>query len=61
MRRKLTDEEKMKIQEYANRVESERFPDSHITIIVEDEIDDEGKVHWRAVASKEIIGDFRSC
>ncbi len=56
MGRKLTNDEKRKVTEHARKIDAARFPDAVLSIIVEDEIDDDGRVHWRTCAVKESVG-----
>jgi hypothetical protein len=47
-RKKLTSSEFMKVQQWAYEREKEKFPDTMVTIEVEDELDENGKVHYTA-------------
>ncbi len=50
--RKLTDAEKKKIHDYALRVERARNPDANVSVVVGDELSDDGKVHWNAIIQR---------
>jgi hypothetical protein len=53
--RKLTPDEKAQISRWAHERESGKHPGASIQILVEDEIDDNGKVHYRVTAVTESI------
>ncbi len=55
MGRKLTDDEKAKFHKWALDQERPKYPDAYITITVNDEIDDDGKVHYLTVVTKEAV------
>jgi hypothetical protein len=53
-RRKLTPDEKKKVSEYARKIDEGKFPGKKIVINLDDEIDENGKVHWNTVAFDEV-------
>lgn len=53
MAHKLTPEEKKKVHDYALKFERERHgADANITIVVADELTEEGKAQWRAIIQR---------
>ena len=51
-RRKLTDEEKERVQAWVSAKAQHQHPNSRITVVVSDMIDDSGVVHVTIVATE---------
>ncbi len=56
-RRKLTDDEKATVREWAVRREKERHPSAKITITVCDEVDVYGNARYRALVLSEEVAE----
>jgi len=57
-RRKLTPDEKQQIEAKALAQAYEKYPNGSVEIVVEDEIDDAGKVYWRTIVlTEEMMSD----
>ena len=53
MKRRLTDDEKMRVRDKQRAVESARYPGYFIDIMVNDETDDSGDPIWSSLRSRE--------
>ncbi len=53
--RKLTPDEKKRVHQWALTMEQEKYPDAHIVITVEDDMDAEGRVHYQTMAMTEKV------
>lgn len=49
--RKLTDDEKRKVHDYALPKAQAAYPDAHVTVIVDDHLDEDGRTNWRILAT----------
>jgi hypothetical protein len=54
-RRKLTTDEKAKIKKALLKLEREKHPGAHVTITLQDEIDDNGQTHYTTMAMTETV------
>jgi len=54
-RRKMTEDEKTEVSVWAHEREARKHPGASITIQVEDEIDDDGRVHYRTIVTTESV------
>jgi hypothetical protein len=54
-RRRMTEDEKAEVSVWAHEREARKHPGAVITIEVDDEIDDEGRVHYRTIATTESV------
>ena len=52
-RRRMTEDEKAEVTVWAHEREGRKHPGATITVQVEDEIDEEGRVHYRTIATTE--------
>jgi hypothetical protein len=53
-RRKLTPDEKKKVERWAREKEQPRYPGKAIRIVVKDEVDENGTVHYETVCISEV-------
>lgn len=58
-KRKLTTEEVAKVKSYAEADAKKKFPDMTVHVVVDDELDDEGKANWNIVGFKETITNMK--
>ena len=57
VRRKLTDEEKATVRQWAVRREKARHPGAHVTITVNDEADANGNAVYKALVITEEVAE----
>lgn len=60
--RKLTEEEKRKVHDYALPRAKEAYPGATVRVVVEDYLDNEGRANWRVIAhSTQVIPNNSGC
>ena len=53
--RKLSAAEKKKVHDYALPRAQAAYPDAHVTVLVEDHLDEKGHANWRILATSEKV------
>lgn len=54
-RRKLTDDERKKVYDYAYKQAKAAYEGHTVRVIVDDELDDKGHANWKVMATSETI------